>query len=346
MTANELEKLRLGILDEAEQRKGTAFSIIVLAVLASALWLFFNFRDQEAAVGLCWIIVIFSCGSISFRVVNKDANIVRVFIFCTLLWMLAKGVEMCENDTLRFVITLVTICLSLFNIADAVLERIKYNRSKKFVRAFKHQYIAPYIASLGCRYEISGSFRPAYLRTSGLFVDGISYFDCEDKISGVYDGVFFSFADVCVTHTDERRSSRGIFFYAEFKKRINSTTVILPLLSAKPTLGGLKKIAMDDSEFSSAFSVYSADAVSAMYALTPAFMRRLLRFRSGAGGPISLSFSGRNVYIFIRTGYDSFEPSVDRSVFGFDPAASIKHELLFFLSIVKSLKLNENIWQD
>ena len=48
MTANELEKLRLSILDEAEQRKGTAFSIIALAVLASALWLFFNFRDHEA----------------------------------------------------------------------------------------------------------------------------------------------------------------------------------------------------------------------------------------------------------------------------------------------------------
>lgn len=51
MTANELEKLRLGILDEAEQHKGTAFSII--AVLASALWLFFNFRDQETAAYLC-----------------------------------------------------------------------------------------------------------------------------------------------------------------------------------------------------------------------------------------------------------------------------------------------------
>jgi putative galanin len=45
--------------------------------------------------------------------------------------------------------------------------------------------------------------------------------------------------------------------------------VILPLLSARPTLGGLKKIAMDDSEFSSVFSVYSADAVSAMYASRP-----------------------------------------------------------------------------
>ena len=276
---------------------------------------------------------------------NSDKVVPILFIYCLIIFLTVNIVK-CRYDTLRFVIALVTICLSLFNIADAALERIKYNRSKKFVRAFKHRYIAPYIASLGYRYEISGSFRPAYLRASGLFVDGISYFDCEDKISGVYDGVFFSFADVCVTHTDERRSSRGIFFYAEFKKRVNSVVVILPSLSARPTLGGLKKIAMDDSEFSSAFSVYSADAVSAMYALTPAFMRRLLRFRSGAGGPIRLSFSGRNVYIFIRTGYDSFEPSVDRSVLSAGPAASIKHELLSFLSIVKTLKLNENIWQD
>nr|WP_314870055.1 DUF3137 domain-containing protein [uncultured Campylobacter sp.] len=67
-----------------------------------------------------------------------------------------------------------------------------------------------------------------------------------------------------MSHTDERYNSRGIFFYAEFKKRVNSVAVILPPLSAKPTLGGLKKIAMDGSEFSSAFSMYSADAVSAM----------------------------------------------------------------------------------
>ena len=90
----------------------------------------FNFRDQNAAMGLCWIIVAFSCGSISFRAIGKDENILRWLIFYGLLCILAKGVEICENDTLRFVIALVTICLSLFNIAGAALERIKYNRSK------------------------------------------------------------------------------------------------------------------------------------------------------------------------------------------------------------------------
>ena len=154
---------------------------------------------------------------------------------------------------------------------------------------------------------------------------------------------YFSALRMFACPTPTNNITAEVFFCAEFKKCVNSVAVILPLLSARPTLGGLKKIAMDGSKFSSAFSVYSADAVSAMYALTPAFMRRLLRFRSGAGGPIRLSFSGRNVCIFIRTGRDSFEPSVDRSVLSFDPAASIKHELLFFLSIIKSLKLNENI---
>ena len=88
MTANELEKLRLGILEEAEQHKGTAFSIIVLA---SALWLFFNFRDQNAAMVLCWIIVAFSCGSISYKVVNKDANIVRDLSFASYYGCLPKA---------------------------------------------------------------------------------------------------------------------------------------------------------------------------------------------------------------------------------------------------------------
>ena len=71
-----------------------------------------------------------SCGSISFRAIGKDENILRWLIFYGLLWILTVGVVKCENDTLRFVIALVTVCLSLFNIADAALERIKYNRSK------------------------------------------------------------------------------------------------------------------------------------------------------------------------------------------------------------------------
>lgn len=71
MTANELEKLRLSILDEAEQRKGTAFSIIVLAVLASVLWLFFNFRDQLSLIFFCMGMMMLAMGSSAFKAATK-----------------------------------------------------------------------------------------------------------------------------------------------------------------------------------------------------------------------------------------------------------------------------------
>ena len=71
MTANELEKLRLGILDEAERHKGTAFSIIVLAVLASALWLFFNLRDQLSLIFFCMGMMMLAMGSSTFKAATK-----------------------------------------------------------------------------------------------------------------------------------------------------------------------------------------------------------------------------------------------------------------------------------
>ena len=64
MTANELEKLRLDILNEAEQRKGTAFSIIALAVLASTLWLFFNLRDQLSLIFFCLSMMMLAVGKL------------------------------------------------------------------------------------------------------------------------------------------------------------------------------------------------------------------------------------------------------------------------------------------
>ena len=86
MTANELEKLRLSILDEAEQHKGMAFSIIVLAVLASALWLFFNFRDQLSLIFFCLSMMMLAVGSSVFRA-NSDKVVSILFIYCLIIFL-------------------------------------------------------------------------------------------------------------------------------------------------------------------------------------------------------------------------------------------------------------------
>ena len=102
---------------------------------------------------------------------------------------------------------------------------------------------------------------------------------------------------------------------------------------------------MDDSEFNAKFSVYSNDMQNAMYILSPAFMKRLLDLKRRLNFPISVSFVGDKIYIFLDTGKDNFEPDIDKSVLHANPAFTIKRELSHFLSIVKTLNLNTKIWK-
>lgn len=71
---------------------------------------------------------------------------------------------------------------------------------------------------------------------------------------------------------------------------------------------------MDDNEFNSQFSVYSNNTQNAMYILSPAFMKWLLDLKKRPNFPISISFMGDKIYIFLDTGKDNFEPNIDQSI--------------------------------
>ena len=238
------------------------------------------------------------------------------------------------------IMTLILAASSLF----VLFRDFKQDYSVKFRRAFKEHYLMPYFKAFGYRYEISGDIDPAKLKLSGLFFRLDRYLYGNDRVSGVYDGVKFAFCDVSLFNRFSESEILGIFFYAEFNKRISAKTLIFPACAGAPNTLGLKKIDMDDAEFNAAFAVYCEDAAGAMYILTPAFMRRLLRFAGAVAAPVSLSFADSKIYIFVNTGCDNFEPDIDESVLRRDPAALIKRELSHFLAIVKNLKLNERIW--
>lgn len=238
------------------------------------------------------------------------------------------------------IITLILAASSLF----VLFRDFKQDYSVKFQCAFKEHYLMPYFKAFGYRYDIEGSIDPAKLKLSGLFFRLDKFKGGNDRVSGVYDGVSFAFCDVSLFNRIFESEILGTFFYAEFNKRISAKTLIFPACAGAPNTGGLKKIDMDDAEFNVAFVVYSADATSAMYILTPAFMRRLLRFAGAVAAPVSLSFLDSKIYIFVNTGRDNFEPDIDESVLCRDPATQLKRELSHFLAIVKNLKLNEKIW--
>ena len=142
-----------------------------------------------------------------------------------------------------------------------------------------------------------------------------------------------------------RKKSRylGGIFYAKFNKKIKSQ--IFVLTNKKQVVKNLKKITMDDSEFNSQFSVYSNNTQNAMYILSPAFMKWLLDLKKRLNFPISISFMGDKIYIFLDTGKDNFEPNIEQSILHTNSIFTIKMELLHFLSIVKTLNLNTKIWE-
>ena len=341
MSASELEQIRLGLLYKAKRNMIFAAA----CMLGYGVFLLYKLRDEEgmatlvSSIGLFGPVLIVGVLCDESSIKAKIICAVYVFIMC-LFWI---GLQSHPTTSKYISFTAMTLVLaaSSFFVLFRVLKRAY---SIKFWRAFKEHYLMPYFKAFGYRYDIGGSIDPAKLKLSGLFFRLDKFKGGNDRVSGVYDGVSFAFCDVGLFNRFSESEILGTFFYAEFNKRISDKTLIFPARAGAPNTGGLKKIDMDDAEFNAAFAVYCEDAAGAMYILTPAFMRRLLRFAGAVAAPVSLSFLDSKIYIFVNTGRDNFEPDIDESVLRRDPAALIKRELSHFLAIVKNLKLNERIW--
>ena len=341
MSASELEQIRLGLLYKAKRN-----TILAAAcMLGYGVFLLYKLRDGGGMADLLPFIGLFAVVLI-VAVLCDESSIKAKIIYAACLFAMSLFLNDLQNrPTISKYILLAIIILILAAYSLFVLFRVfKRDYSIKFRRAFKEHYLMPYFKAFGYRYEISGDIDPAKLKLSGLFFRLDKFKGGNDRVSGVYDGVKFAFCDVSLFNRFSESEILGTFFYAEFNKRISAKTLIFPARAGAPNTLGLKKIDMDDAEFNAAFAVYSADATSAMYILTPAFMRRLLRFAGAVAAPVSLSFLDSKIYIFVNTGRDNFEPDIDESVLRHDPAAQLKRELSHFLAIVKNLKLNERIW--
>ena len=341
MSASELEQIRLGLLYKA--KRNTIFA--AACMLFYGAFLLYKLRDGGEMADLLSLIGLFAVVLI-VAVLCDESSIKAKIIYAACLFAMSLFLNDLQNRPtiskyiLLAIITLILAASSLF----VLFRGFKQDYSVKFQCAFKEHYLMPYFKAFGYRYEISGDIDPAKLKLSGLFFRLDRYLGGNDRVSGVYDGVKFAFCDVSLFNRFSESEILGTFFYAEFNKRISAKILIFPACAGAPNTLGLKKIDMDDAEFNAAFAVYCEDAAGAMYILTPAFMRRLLRFAGAVAAPVSLSFADSKIYIFVNTGRDNFEPDISESVLRRDPAAQLKRELSHFLAIVKNLKLNERIW--
>ena len=233
-------------------------------------------------------------------------------------------------------------------------------KTREFALQYKALYIAPYVESLGYKYNRFGAVTQEQdILQSGLF-NQYANSGGDDLIYGNIDGVDFSFCDIWMsketiddsffTLTYEKKEMeifQGLFFAADFHKKIRSDVFILPRQIKLPhgvLESGAKFCNMDNAKFNRSFAVYTKDAVAAAYVLTPALMEKILSLKQLVKSDISLSFKQNKIYIAISRGADSFEPSLDQPIHNARIAKDIKADLDAMLQIVKILKLNEKIW--
>lgn len=235
---------------------------------------------------------------------------------------------------------------------------------------YKNFYLKKYINSLGFEYQKIGHIHAIDIIKSGLF-EAFDKQSGNDKISGEIDGVRFVFSDLLLENKMELDYGnmfvatlpkyntnfeakdfvaifQGLFFMADFHKKINSKTVVLSRAGRQNgeiiAKNKLKDIKMDNTEFNKLFEVFTNDPQNAMYILNFSLMEQLIKLQKMLKDPLSVSFVDNRIFIKVDRGYDSFEPDLSQNIVNKNIAPRIKAELNAMFDIVKILKLNSKIW--
>jgi len=149
---------------------------------------------------------------------------------------------------------------------------------------------------------------------------------------------------------------KGLFFRANFNKRFQGRTVVLPDM-AERFLGRVARaiqswnksrgelIQLEDPEFERFFAVYGDDQIEARYILSTSLMARLTDLRKKAGHDVYVGFVGDTLYIGVKFDEDLFEPKLFSTMLSFEPIQEYYETLRLMLDIVEDLKLNRRIWK-
>ncbi len=193
---------------------------------------------------------------------------------------------------------------------------------------------------------------------SQLFGDAIDepeWLEQEDCVYGTIGKTSIFFAEILVQKTLSYRDNtkenifHGLFFEAEFAKKFNGRTFILPnnLKTKVPLINNWRGqlIKLEAPEFKRLFRVYGDNQVEARYILSTNLMSRLVDFNYRAKRQVYISFIAGYIYIAIPYRRKLFEPKLWQSMLSFAPLKEYFQDLQLMIGIVEELKLNCRIWQ-
>lgn len=213
-------------------------------------------------------------------------------------------------------------------------------------------------------YEPWGRIPRSEFEASRLFEGRIDRYAGEDLLTGKVGGTAFRMSELRVEQRRRRRNERvvyetvfsGLFLLADFPKDVKGPLYVLPdgterhlgallgrALQSLPLHGRGALVELESPAFERHFKVYGRDPIEARYVLSPAFMRRLVRFREATNDGVRLVVQNGVLALALPLPGDLFRVRSPRDL----DAALLRSwavDLQFAVGILEELDLHTRLW--
>lgn len=234
-------------------------------------------------------------------------------------------------------------------------------------REFKNTVVSEVIKLINPEYyyDADRHIETSYFINSKLFTKLPDRCFGDDFVSGKIEKTDFEFSELKaamrnVSTEDGKKSEswepvfEGLFFHADFNKKIEGTTYVLPDIAEK-ILGKMGQklqvqnnygqlVKLENPEFEKEFKVYSTGQQEARYILTPKMMEALVHIKRTIDRKIRFSFTGERVYCAIDFKQGLFEPRIFQSGIRFKDIEKMYYLFKLIETIIHEMNLNTRIW--
>ena len=207
-------------------------------------------------------------------------------------------------------------------------------------------------------FDYDNGFPSSIIRDTGMMRMGNTY-SSNDWYSGKYKDVTFACSDVLIQevttdsegHTDTTTYFSGQWYIFGFNKVFKGSFQVCEKGFNYSKHGGLfdksiEKVEMEDVDFNKLFKVYSTDAHSVFYVLTPHTMESIKKLNDAIPGRLLFCFKDNLLHVAVYNGKDNFRPKVFSSMNLEEEKAKVRKEIEPITQLVEELRLDNSIFAE
>ena len=240
----------------------------------------------------------------------------------------------------------------LLVIAAIILFVISSSMKSKLSAQFKNEFIIQLVKDTypNCVYDPQGGINLEDMLRAGFFKNPDRY-NVEDYISTSYNDVPFEMCDFDFKERHVTRDSKGNtrvtyetyakgrFMIFDFKREFNEIVKIAETTYLGLNARGLEKVETESIEFNKKFKVYTSNAVTAFYILTPQIQLKILELESKFKGSLFLSYMAGKLYVAIVDSVSILDVNASKKV-SVETLKMLESQLLVPASIINELGLS------